>query len=271
MPSPVGCVATANVIRTKVTTMGSGTSRVAKENKFVARFASTESLDSRQPFYNAFLAFQLNQTHEELEALFDETLRRFANNDAKTSNFSHLVDVFLGRSADADLIQSLHTRNALVVIKFVLKFFVETTNHDVECRFESPRQFDDFTNTLAFDVIGGRDDLNYQLQVEAVSTLLILLSQQRYSSQPSSRLRAFKTLINADDENGNLQLKLVVRLLENFSARKSPPVTSNAHDSFVLGFASGVWNVLTLNSGASEVEENFPLSDVSLLLLLVLT
>lgn len=81
------------------------------------------------------------------------------------------------------------------------------------------------------------------------------------------------TLTSEDKVNG-----MTSSLLHHFSSKSEAPATYLNEDggSLVLGLASGMWSILTLGYGSedphdTELTSKTPLSDMSLLLILILT
>ena len=112
------------------------------------------------------------------------------------------------------------------------------------------------------------NDSTYLLQVEAVNSLLVLLSIQMYSNHRADQFYVFKTLMHK--KCSIHALMLTKTLLNNFIRQDQLP---HEHGSIILGLASGLWKVLTLGYGQDEDEEDTIayLARQSLLLLNVLT
>lgn len=114
------------------------------------------------------------------------------------------------------------------------------------------------------------DDSTYLLQVEAINTLLVLLSVQMYSSTPAKQSTIYKQIMSG--KSSIHALILTKTLLCNFIRQLPLPQESG---SIIIGIASGLWRVLTLGYGSmldEEDAETMPLlAKQSLLLLNVLT
>ena len=105
--------------------------------------------------------------------------------------------------------------------------------------------------------------------MEAINTLLVLLSMQMYSARPANKSTVYRLVMQK--KCAIHALLLTKNLLTNFVNQK--PVPEMAGGSIILGLASGIWNVLTLGYANRSSENDKPaiLSRQSLLLLLVLT
>lgn len=112
-------------------------------------------------------------------------------------------------------------------------------------------------------------DLTYNLQVESINSLLVLLSVQMYSARPASKSTIYRLVMQK--KCAIHALVLTKSLLNNFVSQRTPPDLHGG--SIILGLASGLWNALTLGyAGKGGDGERAPvLGRQSLLLLLVLT
>lgn len=112
-------------------------------------------------------------------------------------------------------------------------------------------------------------DSTYFLQVEAINSLLVLLSIQMYSATPANQSVIYKCLMQ---KKASIHALILTKtLLNNFVNQYPMPQEGG---SIIIGLASGLWKVLTLGYGAQEEDdtETMPLlAKHSLLLLNVLT
>lgn len=112
-------------------------------------------------------------------------------------------------------------------------------------------------------------DSTYLLQVEAINSLLVLLSVQMYRNTPADQSVIYKCLMQKKASIHSLVLTKT--LLSNFIQQRPMPQEAG---SIIIDLASGLWKVLTLGygSGAEEIQEEMPLlARQSLLLLNILT
>lgn len=108
------------------------------------------------------------------------------------------------------------------------------------------------------------------LHVESITTLLILLSVQMYSSRPAQNSSIYKIVMQ--DKGATIHALLLTKcLINNFIKQEPPP--NNESGSIIIGLASGLWNALTFGYTKSEEDpaQNAILARLSVLLLLVLT
>lgn len=114
------------------------------------------------------------------------------------------------------------------------------------------------------------NDSTYLLQVEAINSLLVLLSVQMYSTIPANQSVIYKCLMQK--RCSIHALVLTKTLLNNFVSQKPLPKETG---SIIIGLASGLWKVLTLGYGSGSEEDesdSIPLlARQSLLLLNILT
>jgi len=199
------------------------------------------------------------------------------------------------------------TFNAILLIRVCLKHFVESLKEDEVIRqlavdkgdneenvangSEIPEpSLDALVETLV-EIITDLplQDSTYGIHTESVHALLILLSTPLFSGKPAFQMKAYQALMTSDRS-----LALTRTLLLYFADQGEAPAAylNEEGGSIVIGLASGVWNILTFGYGSSAApesngeanttakkesgdEENStsrkPLSDASVLLLLVLT
>lgn len=128
---------------------------------------------------------------------------------------------------------------------------------------------DQFISTLIEIIVDfPLNDSTYLLQVEAINSLLVLLSIQMYSNERADQFYIFRTLMQ---KKCSIHALVLTKTLLNNFIRQDPVTQENG--SIILGLASGLWKVLTLGYGQSEEElDEMPyLAKQSLLLLNVLT
>ena len=114
--------------------------------------------------------------------------------------------------------------------------------------------------------------------MEAVNTIIVLLSVHLFNQQPSDRSVIFRTIYKCKYAN-----TLISTLLHFVSRMNVAPATAygaSAGGSLVFGFAESLWSMLTFKKTPDILstedlpktfKESFPLANQSLLLILVLT
>lgn len=281
--------------------MGTATSSLhdLKKNEHLQRFVSKEPITPNDPFWNQLLSFTIRppRTGEEysyLDNSLEPLLKTLLQNNAVSGNFSALVSVFLTRalelkaSAQCDNnIFTWQTYNALFIIRFILKYFIVTVTEDnVVKQFQAPTigdtkkedLLDSLVNALVEIVVDvPLLDFTYALHVEAINTLLVLLSVQMFSTNTSMNSPIYKSVLQG--KCSIHALLFTKSLLQNFVRQDKCPESyyrSEGGGSIIIGLASGLWNALTLGYGSKEEDKEAArmketvLAQQSLLLLLVL-
>ncbi|XP_013105108.1 dymeclin [Stomoxys calcitrans] len=126
-------------------------------------------------------------------------------------------------------------------------------------------------------------EFTYHLHLEAVNTLITLLSEHLFSQQPTEKSIIFRTVYKCQHAN-----VLMSSLLHFVSRLVEVPQTmfgSSSAGSFVFGIAESLWSILsfrkqqdvlssTYSTGAElsqQFRAHYPLANQSLLLILILT
>ena len=111
--------------------------------------------------------------------------------------------------------------------------------------------------------------MTYNLHVEAINSLLVVLSVQMYSARTANKSIIYRLVMQK--KCAIHALLLTKSLLTNYVSQRPAPEINGG--SIILGLASGLWNALTLgySKGGTDGEKPAILSRQSLLLLLVLT
>lgn len=289
--------------------MGISSSSISdlKENEYLKRFIGKDSLSPNDPFWNQLLSFTFTppKTCADYRLLEENTqvlLTTLLTNNLQTGNFRSLVQVFVSRAAELKAstqcennIFTWQTYNALFILRCICKFFIETiTEENVIKQFEPQLQpgekakgnveiqkenlLDHFLNVLVEIIVDVPVvDFTYALHLEAINTLIVLLSVQMFTSKPASKSTIYKTMMQGKCSiHACLLMKTVLQ--EYIKQEKQPINYSKGKESgsFIIGLASGIWTVLTLGYGRSnsvntlEVKSETPLADQSLLLCLIL-
>lgn len=264
--------------------MGTTASRPGdlSSNECFNQFYGQESISSNDPFWDKFLSFSFAppttcSDHRALDAKLRPCCEILAANNIKTGNFASLVKVFLQRTRE--LLSSVETDNnqfcwqtynALFVIRCFAKYLVETYNEDeIIQQFEARpasqsnvpngdstvSNLDGFLDALIEIVVDvPLKDFTYILHLEAINSLLVLLSIQMFSTQSADKLQVYRSLMQG--RNSIHSPLLVKTLLQHFiNQTKVPPglLNPDGHGgSIVLGLASGLWSIVTLGYGRSN-------------------
>ncbi|CAG0921452.1 unnamed protein product [Notodromas monacha] len=281
--------------------IASSVSQLSK-NDYLQRFAGVEHISANDPIWNQLLSFQFKKpvTRAECKAIEESTedlCHALLQNQPRSRNFASLLCVFIARVSEIkpstqtqDNLFIWQATNALFVVKHCLKYFVENAEVDVVARqFDLDKQFqremdasyggnllDAFIGSLMEIIVDVPvDNQTYELHLEAVNTMVILMSVQMFMTSQAEHRTLFQTLMygNCSIHSG----MLVKQLLTNFTERLK---YNDAGGSVILGLASGLWSALTFGyeskkteteEGGSEAWKSMPLAlqSVHLLLLLV--
>lgn len=280
------------------------------ENANLKALVGTEIISENDPFWNQLISFTfISPTCSGDSKLLEEAVIPFAKalieNNPRTGNFGALVRVFLGRTKELkistecqDQLFIWQAHNALFMIRCLLKVFIrEMSEEELHLQFCYQERAPGFcgetssedlleellSNLIHLIVEVPLLDITYSILFEAVTTLLVFFSYQLFSKD----IRR-DGLIYSHVMKGrclSLTSRLVKTLLYNFIRQeKCPPPATHIFeaksDSGLLyglasGVASGLWSVFTLGgagtkSGFDQDHNHLPLSNQSLLLLLVL-
>lgn len=279
-------------------------------NPSLKTLVGTESISENDPFWNQLISFTfISPTSSAESKLLDEVVvplaKTFIENNPRTGNFGALVRVFLGRTKELkistecqDQLFIWQAHNALFMIRCLLKVFIrEMSEEELHLHFsyqerapgscgESDGQdlLEELLSNLVHLIVEvPLLDITYSILFEAVTTLLVFFSYQLFHKDI---LR--DGLIYQHVMKGRclcLTSRLVKTLLYNFIRQeKCPPPATHIFEpkdeggllyGLASGVASGLWSVFTLGGAGSKAgvdqEQNpLPLSNQSLLLLLVL-
>ncbi|XP_067143240.1 dymeclin isoform X2 [Centruroides vittatus] len=274
-----------------------------QKNEYLHRFSGKESISPNDPFWNQFLSFTFTppQTCADcrlLEESVQQVLRNLLTNNLQTRNFNSLIKVFLLHAAELKVstqcensVFTWQTYNALFILRCIIKYFIETITEEhvikqfqVKSKGKDDDDADDrvellesFINSLLEIIVDVPViDITYAVTVEAINTLLVMLSVQMFSKSTTKSI-IYKTIMQGKCA---IHAFLVIKVLlqHYYQQQKCPPNfhSTSSSGSIILGLASGLWNVLTFgygkgsgNAGKSVMEEAM-LAKQSLLLLLVL-
>ncbi|KAG0428262.1 hypothetical protein HPB47_024742, partial [Ixodes persulcatus] len=281
--------------------MGTATSSLhdLKKNEHLKHFVGKEPITPNDPFWNQLLSFSIRppRSKEEFSSL-DESLQplleTLLTNNAISGNFGALVSVFLTRalelkaSAQCDNnIFTWQTYNALFIIRCIVKYFIVTVTEDnVVKQFQAPSSGDSKHDDLLESLVNALVeivvdvplvDFTYALHVEAVNTILVLLSVQMFSSIPAAKSPIYKSILQG--KCSIHALLFTKSLLQNFVRQDKCPNSyhhSESGGSIIIGLAYvKMWQ----SDGAMQNKEGSHcprtcqttvLAQQSLLLLLVL-
>lgn len=123
-------------------------------------------------------------------------------------------------------------------------------------------------------------DFTYHLHLECVNTIIVLCSVYLYNQQTTERSTIFRTIYKC-----RYASTLLATLLHFVSRMNPAPATAYGNmgsgGSFVFGLAESFWSMLTFSKKPVDAldaddlpksfKENYPLSNQSLLLILILT
>uniref|UniRef100_A0A673K2F6 Dymeclin n=1 Tax=Sinocyclocheilus rhinocerous TaxID=307959 RepID=A0A673K2F6_9TELE len=226
------------------------------------------------------------------------------DNNPRSGNFGALVRVFLSRTKELkistecqDQLFIWQAHNALFLVRCLLKVFIREMNEEeLHLQFSyqerAPGTYDsiceDLLEELACNLVHlivevPLLDITYNILFEAVTTLLVLLSYQLFHKEVLKEGLIYGYLTRG--RCLSLTSRLVKTLLYNFIRQEKCPAATHVLQTqsegggllygLASGVASGLWSVFTLGGvgsrpGAEQDQNPLPLSNQSLLLLLVL-
>lgn len=273
-----------------------------RDNKYLQRFSGKESISPNDPFWNQLLSFTFVPPHScadchLLEDSISPMLDGLLNNNPLTGNVIALIKNFLMHASELKAAVQCENSvfiwqayNSLFILRCILKYFIETlgeegmlkqledSQHNKTKSTASPepeKLLQSIINAL-FEIIIDTpvDNKTYAITLEAVHTLLILLSVQMFSSRPA-HLSVIYSIVMKNECSAQSCL-LVKTLLQHYSNQDKCPhcVSTVDGNSLITGLASSLWNVLSLNysreKSSKEASYVTVLANQSLLLLLVL-
>lgn len=272
-----------------------------RDNKYLQRFSGKESISPNDPFWNQLLSFTFVPPHScadchLLEDSISPMLDALLNNNPLTGNVIALIKNFLLHASELKAAVQCENSvfiwqayNSLFILRCVLKYFIETLGEegmlkqleDSQQRTKSSissepeKLLESIINTLFEIIIGiSLDNKTYAITLEAVHTLVVLLSVQMFSSRPAHMSVVYSIVMkNSCSAHSHLLMKT---LLQHYSSQDKCPHCVNAVDgnSLITGLASSLWNVLSFNYSKERSPKDASymtvLANQSLLLLLVL-
>lgn len=287
--------------------MGANSSSMSDlhSNEYLNQFVGKVAISPNDPFWNQLLSFTFTPPRtcadcRLLEESVQSLLQTFLTNNLYTGNYRSLVHVFVTRATELKAsaqcennIFTWQTFNAMFILRCVTKYFIQTVTEDNFVKqFQSNPQdgsgekqqednashaLEKLLNVLVEIIVDVPIlDFTYAIHVEAVNTLLVILSAQMFSARPASKSLIYRLIMQG---KCSIHAFLFVKvLLQNFVKQEVPPyrIHGDSHGSIIIGLASGLWNVLTLGYGRSgsqkdqSSENRAVLASQSLLLLLVL-
>ncbi|KAK2827679.1 hypothetical protein Q7C36_018605 [Tachysurus vachellii] len=280
------------------------------ESPSIRTLIGPEPITENEPFWNQLISFTFTSPSCSADAkLLEEAViplaKTLIKNNPRSGNFGALVRVFLGRTKELkistecqDQLFIWQAHNALFLLRCLLKVFIrEMSEEELHLQFtyhtRAPGSCDTSSEELMEELICNLVhlvvevpllDITYNILFEAVTTLLVLLSYQLFHKDILREGRVYRSLTRG--RCLSLTSRLVKTLLYNFVRQeKCPPPAAHIFQpqadgggllyGLASGVASGLWSVFTLGGASSklgaEQEHNLlPLSNQSLLLLLVL-
>ncbi|CAI9733168.1 Hypothetical predicted protein [Octopus vulgaris] len=278
-------------------------------NDYLKQLSGNKSLSSIDPFWNQLLSFSFLSPSSSADArLLEESTssicKNLAINNFQTGNFGALVRNFIVRATELkastqceDNIFTWQTYNALFIIRSLCKYFVENLSEElITQQFDSVNSAEaecdsDDDTPLAEKLMNSLVELlvdvpvvnfSYALHLEALNTLIVLLSIQMYQPQAASNFAYYRYMMQGKcSMHACLLMKVLLRNYINQEKCPAELFKSNNNNSGMLynltsSVASGLWNVVTLGMGstAKKKEDEFItealLANQSILFVLVL-
>ncbi|GFT49494.1 dymeclin, partial [Nephila pilipes] len=273
-----------------------------RDNKYLQQFSGKEPISPNDPFWNQLLSFTFAPPHSCADCrLLEDSIRpmldALLNSNPVTGNVAALIKVFLVHSSELKAAVQCENKvfiwqayNSLFILRCILKYFIETLGEegtlkqledaqqnrkDPSNASEPEKLLESVINAL-FEIIVdiSVDSKTYAITVEAVHTLIVLLSVQMFSSRPAHVSTVYSIIMQG--KCAIHSLLLIKILLQHYSNQDMCPhcITAAEGGSIIAGLASGLWNVLTLNyagrNSPKDLSSFTVLANQSLLLLLIL-
>ncbi|XP_069369506.1 dymeclin isoform X1 [Paralichthys olivaceus] len=280
------------------------------DNPSLKALVGTESISENDPFWNQLISFTfISPTSSGDSKLLEEAViplaKIFIENNPRTGNFGALVRIFLGRTKELkistecqDQLFIWQAHNALFMIRCLLKVFIrEMSEEELHLQFSyqeralgscgetgSEDLLEELLSNLVHLIVEvPLLDITYSILFEAVTTLLVFFSYQLFHKDILRDGIIYQHIMKG--RCLSLTSRLVKTLLYNFIRQeKCPPPATHIFEpkaeggllyGLASGVASGLWSVFTLGgaggkSGVDQEQNPLPLSNQSLLLLLVL-
>ncbi|XP_017566824.1 dymeclin [Pygocentrus nattereri] len=279
------------------------------ESQSIRTLIGPESISENEPFWNQLISFTFTSPTCSADAkLLEEAVVPFAKtlieNNPRSGNFGALVRVFLGRTKELkistecqDQLFIWQAHNALFLVRCLLKVFIrEMSEGELHLQFSyqarAPGTYESNSEDLLEELMCNLVhlivevpllDITYNILFEAVTTLLVLLSYQLFQKDILREGLIYQCLTRG--RCLTLTSRLVKTLLYNFIRQEKCPPPAHLFQTqadgggllygLASGVASGLWSVFTLGgagskSGVDQEQNPLPLSNQSLLLLLVL-
>ncbi|KAB5549283.1 hypothetical protein PHYPO_G00065610 [Pangasianodon hypophthalmus] len=280
------------------------------ESQSIRTLIGPEPISENEPFWNQLISFTFTSPSCSADAkLLEEAViplaKTLIKNNPRSGNFGALVRVFLGRTKELkistecqDQLFIWQAHNALFLVRCLLKVFIrDMSEEELHLQFSyhtrAPGSCDMSSEDLMEELICNLVhlivevpllDITYNILFEAVTTLLVLLSYQLFHKDILREGHIYRCLTRG--RCLSLTSRLVKTLLYNFVRQeKCPPPAAHIFQpqadgggllyGLASGVASGLWSVFTLGGagskpGAEQEHNPLPLSNQSLLLLLVL-
>lgn len=272
-----------------------------QHNPVLQVFTGETAVAEDDEFWDDILAFSFQAPYNSADArLLEEATepicQKLVANNLKSRNFLTLIKVFLKRipslkdgTKNDDEAFMWEMYNAILLVRSFSKYFIEfLPNEEVIKQFggeavktEGDESVSGFTEQVShYRDCGVIEELfcelidviinvpvregTYPIHVEAINTLLVLLSVQMFDPRASHNSIFYQVILKRGGQNCGHDLVRI--LLKNFiSKEKTPPELTAANTG---GWFSSVWS--WFGSQSSEDEDLSLLANQSLLLLLVL-
>ncbi|XKL64792.1 hypothetical protein PGB90_004878 [Kerria lacca] len=236
------------------------------DNDSLLLFARDISIPENDSFWETFLTFTSKPpTTREMDETICNRLKPVCKmlflNNLKTGNFSTLLKYIATHSIVDNLVSSQNENNetcrifnALFITRCYTKYLIEHTNET--------ELLNHFTPPLLGKFLLDDSDCTYDLHLEAINSLLVLLSISLFACVPAKQYMTYKFMMEITEANTLLKTLLQRYIEQPKRSVKSP-------NNLFFGLASDIWNFFAFHR--QEEDESFsPLANHAVLLMLVL-
>ncbi|XP_065201095.1 dymeclin [Planococcus citri] len=260
------------------------------DNDSLLLFAGELPIAENDQFWDTFLTFTLKPpTTREIDEAIGNRLKPVCKmlfmNNLKTGNFATLLKYISKHSAVSCLVPTENNENAsitrcrffnaLFVARCFTKYLIEHTNetellNHFSPSVDSPKEensklvsFQEYMQILVDSIVKLPVlDSTYELHIEVINSLLVLLSVPLFACIPANQYTSYKFMMEIAEAN-----TLLKTLLQRYIEQPKRPVKSPSNLFYEL--ASDIWNFFAFHR--QDEDETFsPLANHAVLLMLVL-
>lgn len=259
------------------------------ENSLLTKLTGALKVERDDTFWDKLLDFEFEYPQDReasmlLDASVEKLCRRITTNNHVTGNFTTLVGVFIFHAQDLQINpikQKSHDDcqkvcNVMLLVRCICKYLVDNLPEQELVRqfntlpsCEGTRTvFEEYLLTI-FTLISTLDvqSATYYIHLEAVNSLIVLLSVQMQELKPTTSSVIHLSVMNS--KCSEVSKAVVQKLFQNYIKNHLLPSEDDGSD-FLSRTLSTVWSIFGVGPD-SDLDALRPLASHSLLLLLILS